>query len=165
MEQITISQAQKHTSPNPIALVCTQKPDGSSNLAAVSWWTYLSNKPPVLGFALSNKGYTGELLRQSKQVVLALPGTALAKEAFLCGCCSGRDTNKAEKYAIALESVPGSPVLAPRHSKLVFACQLESTAPAGDHTVYICAIDNIYYRDSETQLFSWEGYADLRPIG
>ena len=45
MEKITLPKASVLTSPNPVTLVCTQKPDGSTNLATVSWRTYLSFNP------------------------------------------------------------------------------------------------------------------------
>ena len=37
MKKISLSEASSLTSPNPVTLVCTQKADGSTNLAAVSW--------------------------------------------------------------------------------------------------------------------------------
>ena len=40
MKEITLPKASQLTSPNPVTVVCTQKPDGSTNLATVSWWTY-----------------------------------------------------------------------------------------------------------------------------
>ena len=36
MNRISLPQASKLTSPNPVTLVCTQKPDGTTNLATVS---------------------------------------------------------------------------------------------------------------------------------
>lgn len=38
MKKIDLPFASKLTSPNPVSLVCTRKPDGSTNLATVSWW-------------------------------------------------------------------------------------------------------------------------------
>ena len=32
MKEITLPKASKLTSPNPVTVVCTQKPDGSTNL-------------------------------------------------------------------------------------------------------------------------------------
>ena len=45
MNKINLPQAAKLTSPNPVSVVCTMKPDASTNLATVSWWTYLSFNP------------------------------------------------------------------------------------------------------------------------
>lgn len=52
MNKINLSQAARFTSPNPVTVVCTQKPDGSTNLATVSWWTYLSFNPNMIAYAL-----------------------------------------------------------------------------------------------------------------
>ena len=35
MQKITLPQASKLTSPNPVTVVCTEKPDGTTNLATV----------------------------------------------------------------------------------------------------------------------------------
>ena len=159
MERISINEAQKQTSPNPITLICVEESPGITNLAAVSWWTYLSMQPPMLGFALSKEGYSGELIKKNGNLVLSIPGEALVDAAFKCGCVSGRDVQKAEEFGIemTLEGESKFPV----NSKLAFACSLESTADAGDHTFYICKIDDVFFNSNEKQLFSWDGYAKL----
>ena len=48
MKEITLPKASQLTSPNPVTVVCTRKPDGSTNLATVSWWTYLSYNPGMI---------------------------------------------------------------------------------------------------------------------
>ena len=162
MKQITISEAEKSTSPNPITLICTETPSGVTNLAAVSWWTYLANNPPMIGFAMSKKSYTGELIRSSGKAVLSIPGEAIADKAFQCGCLSGRDTNKTEKLGIKLT---GDAVKFPVHSKLAFVCTLENSIEAGDHIFYICNVGVIFYNENEKQLYSWSGYSKLAPLG
>lgn len=37
MKEITLPKASQLTSPNPVTVVCTRKPNGSTNLATVSW--------------------------------------------------------------------------------------------------------------------------------
>lgn len=39
MKKINLPQAARITPPNPLSLVCTLKPGGGTNLAAVSWRT------------------------------------------------------------------------------------------------------------------------------
>ena len=162
MEQITISQAQKYTSPNPISLVCAEGPNGVTNMAAISWWTYLANRPPMLGFAISKKSYTGELVKETGKAVLSIPGEIIAKEAYQCGRVSGRDTNKVAEFGIALT---GDNQMYPIHSKLAFICTLESTSEVGDHIFFACNIDDIFYNGEEKQLYAWDGYAELAPLG
>ncbi len=98
MNKISLSRAAKLTSPNPLSLVCTQKSDGSTNLAAVSWWTYLSFNPGMIAYAMAKTSYSGEMVRNNKQVILTIPGKEIADEVMGCGSTTGRNTDKAKKY-------------------------------------------------------------------
>lgn len=164
MESIKISKATVLTSPNPVTLICTQTPEGKTNLATVSWWTYLSFKPAMIGFAMQKTAYSGELTRQSKKVMLTVPGAELAVAVMQCGSVSGRNKDKAKEYGIELMNVSDSLIQIPVGSKLVFDCTLSETVDVGDHSFYICNVDNIFADETQKQLFAWKGYADIRPI-
>lgn len=88
MKKIDLPFASKLTSPNPVSLVCTRKPDGSTNLATVSV------ELPLLQsqydrFCYGKTSYSGELVRSNHQVVLTIPGSSLAQAVMHCGSCSG----------------------------------------------------------------------------
>lgn len=70
MNKINLSQAARFTSPNPVTVVCTQKPDGSTNLATVSWWTYLSFNPNMIAYAMAKTSYSGEMCGTTKKLFL-----------------------------------------------------------------------------------------------
>lgn len=78
MNKINLPQAAKLTSPNPVSVVCTMKPDGSTNLATVSWWTYLSFNPNMIAYAMAKTSYSGEMVRNTKKVILTIPGAEIA---------------------------------------------------------------------------------------
>lgn len=164
MEKILISRAAQLTSPNPITLVCTETPEGRTNLAAVSWWMYASFNPRMICFAMQKASYSGEMVRQSKRVFLAMPGAEIADAAFKCGTVSGRDRDKAKEFGIELQAMPDSAIRIPTHTRLAFECALADTREAGDHYLYICDVNNIYADESRQQIFAWEGYASLRPL-
>ncbi len=67
MNKINLPQAAKLTSSNPVSVVCTMKPDGSTNLATVSWWTYLSFNPNMIAYAMAKTSYSGEMVRNTKK--------------------------------------------------------------------------------------------------
>ena len=121
LKPMTLGQASKFTSPNPLTLVCTQTPERKTNLAAVSWWTYLSFNPNLIGFAMNKASYSGEMVRQNQKVALAMPGKDLAQAALSCGSVSGRDADKAEKFGIDLTSLPDCPIQVPVHSRVVIS--------------------------------------------
>lgn len=164
MNEISLAQASKLTSPNPISLICTRKPDGETNLAAVSWWTYLSYKPGMIGYAMSQKSYSSECVRATGTVVLTVPGEALAEQAMKCGSTSGRTVNKAEQFAVDLMQVDGTDIKVPVHSKVAIVCKMKEYHAVGDHYLYICEVEKVYADEGEEALFAWNGYAELHPV-
>ena len=97
MNIINISNAPAYTSPNSMTLICTEKPDGSTNFATLAFWAFASTNPGKIMFSLNKGAYSLELLAEKKEVVLAIPGVELTGALIGCGTCSGRDTDKAAK--------------------------------------------------------------------
>ena len=133
MEKITLPKASVLTSPNPVTLVCTRKPDGTTNLATVSWWTYLSYNPGMIAYAMAKTSYSGEMVRQNKKVILTIPGEAIAKEVIGCGTSTGRSTDKIAKLGIAMQDLPDTDIRVPLHSRVAIQCTLKEYYEAGDH--------------------------------
>ncbi len=164
MKKINLPQASLLTSPNPVSLVCTQKPDGSTNLATVSWWTYLSYNPNMIAYAMAKTSYSGEMVRSTKKVILTVPGAKLKDAALGCGTTTGRTTDKAGKFNIELAEIEGSSIKVPAHSRLAIVCTLKEYHEVGDHYLYICDVDNVYANEEEDALFAWKGYAEISPL-
>ena len=112
---------------------------------------------------MAKTSYSGEMVRQNKQVVLAMPGTSIADAIMTCGSLSGRDIDKAEELAIELIDLPEGAIKVPAHSRIAIQCQLMNTVEAGDHWLYLCTVDHVYIVAKEEALFAWNGYAKLRP--
>ncbi len=163
MKKITLPAASKITSPNPVSVVCTQKPDGSVNIATVSWWTYLSYNPSMIAYAMQKPSYSGEMVRLNKKVVLTVPGECLANTVLLCGSTTGRNTNKVEKFNVEMQQPEGCSIPVPKHSALAIDCTLKEYIEAGDHYLYICTVNNVWTDESERALFAWNGYREIRP--
>ena len=163
MKKISLPQASALTSPNPVTVVCTQKPDGSTNLATVSWWTYLSYNPNMIAYAMAKTSYSGEMVRNNGKVILTVPGTDIAEAVIGCGSTTGRDTDKVSKFGIELAEVPDCSVKIPVHSRIAIVCSLKEYHETGDHYLYICNVEQVYGNEEEEALFAWNGYSQLRP--
>lgn len=164
MKEITLPKASQLSSPNPVTLVCTQKSDGSPNLATVSWWTYLSYNPYMIAFAMAKTSYSGEMVRQNKKVILTIPGAELADVVLGCGSTTGRQTDKVAKFDIKLMDVARSDIKIPCHSKVAIVCHLKEYHEVGDHYLYICDVEKVFADETENALFAWNGYAQIRPV-
>ena len=164
MNSITVSQAQKLTAPAPFALLSTMTPEGQANFMAISWWTYLSNHPPMLGVCLSKKGLSGSLIASNGEFALSIVSEELKDAAFRCGTCSGRSVNKAVQFGIP--TVPLTQVAVPgvAGSRVIFECRLQNQLEAGDHIFYTAEIVAVQGDPDVRQLFAWDGYARLAPV-
>lgn len=162
MIKISLPKASVMTSPNPVSLVCTQKPDGSTNLATVSWWTYLSYNPNMIAYAMAKTSYSGEMVRNNKKVVLTVPGAEIADAVMGCGMSTGRDTDKITKYGIEMQEIPDCEIKIPLHSKVAIQCNLKEFVETGDHYLYICTVEQVYGNDQEEAVFAWNGYSQIR---
>ena len=164
MKKINLPQVSGLTSPNPVTLVCTRKPDGGTNLATVSWWTYLSFNPSMIAYAMAKTSYSGEMVRANKKVVLTVPGSKIAQAVVGCGSTTGRNTDKISQFNIEMQKLPGSDIDVPLHSRVAIKCRLKEFVEVGDHYLYICDVEEVYGNESEEALFAWNGYSEIRPV-
>lgn len=161
MKEITVSQAQRMSAPCPFALLGTKSAAGKENFMAVSWWTYLSNHPPMLGVCLSNKGYSGAVIKEQGEFSLNLAAPELSSAALSCGRCSGRDCDKIAQFGI--ETWNAEQISAPlvKHSRVCFECRLHSFHEAGDHCFFMAEIVKIHGDENQKHLFAFDGYGRL----
>ncbi len=164
LEELPIAKAQRLTAPAPFALLSTKKEDGSVNLMAISWWTYLSNHPPMLGVCLSKKGLSGSRIHENGEFGLSIVSEDLKEAAFRCGICSGRAVDKVNDFSIPLTDPVNISVPLVAGSRVMFECRLVDEAEAGDHIIYIAEIVGIRGDESVRQLFAWDGYARVDPV-
>ena len=163
MEKINLPKAAGLTSPNPVTIVCTEKPDGTTNLATVSWWTYLSFNPSMIAYAMAKTSYSGEMVRTNKKVILTIPGAEIAEAVMGCGSTTGRDTDKVGKFGIEMAEVEGSTIKIPAHSRVAIQCSLKEYHEVGDHYLYVCDVEQVYGDETEEALFAWNGYSKIAP--
>ena len=164
MNEITLAAASKISSPNPVTIVCTQKPDGGTNLATVSWWTYLSYNPNMIAYAMAKTSYSGEMVRQNKKIILTIPSEKIADAVMGCGSTTGRNTDKIGKFGIKMQEVVGSDIRIPAHSALAIVCNLKEYIETGDHYLYICNVEKVYADEQEKAVFAWNGYSQIKAV-
>ncbi len=96
--------------PGPVVMVTTAR-KGRANIMTMSWHTMLEFEPPTVGCVISNRNYTFNILKATKECVINIPTVELAEKVVRCGNTSGR---KVDKFtASGLTPVAASLVAAP----------------------------------------------------
>ncbi|MCI8550608.1 MAG: flavin reductase family protein [Lachnospiraceae bacterium] len=159
---VEIGKFQKASSPNPFALVTSRKEDGTTNVMALSWWTHAANKPvPTIVIFLSSRGYTNELIRETGEFCLCLPDESIAKEAFKCGTCSGRDINKPEEFGIELQEADTVSVKLVAKSHAALECKVVQEMPVQDHIMFLAEVKETHINPQYKHVSAVEGYGRL----
>jgi flavin reductase (DIM6/NTAB) family NADH-FMN oxidoreductase RutF len=96
--------------PGPVVLVTTSR-KGRANVMTLSWHTMIDFEPPLVGCVISNRNYSFDTLRATRECVINIPTARMAKKVVGCGNTSGAKIDKFE--AFGLTPVPASRVQAP----------------------------------------------------
>ena len=96
--------------PGPVVMVTTAR-EGQANIMTLSWHTMLEFEPPLVGCVISNRNYTFDSLKATKECVINIPTVEMAEKVVGCGNTSGRTIDKFKHFS--LTSVAASYVEAP----------------------------------------------------
>jgi flavin reductase (DIM6/NTAB) family NADH-FMN oxidoreductase RutF len=105
-----LSEVYRLLEPGPIVMISTAR-RGRANVMTMSWQTMIDFEPPLVGLIVSNRNFTFNILKATKECVINIPTSRIAKKAIACGNTSGR---KLDKFAaFGLTPKPASRVAAP----------------------------------------------------
>ena len=96
--------------PGPVVMVTTAG-KMKANVMTMSWYTMMEFEPPLVGFVISNRNYTFNILKATKECVICIPTLELAKKVVGCGNSSGQKIDKFKVFG--LTQVKASHVKAP----------------------------------------------------
>ena len=81
---------------------------------AMSWHTMLEFEPPLVGCVVSNRNYTFDILKATRECTINIPTVDLAAKVVRCGNTSGRTVDKFDAFGLtpAPSSCLGAPIVA-----------------------------------------------------
>jgi flavin reductase (DIM6/NTAB) family NADH-FMN oxidoreductase RutF len=96
---LPLSRVYRLIEPGPVVLVSTMS-GSKANIMTMSWHMMIDFEPPILACVLSNRDYTFDIVRKTKECVINIPTVALAKTVVACGNTSGRKVDKFKKFGL-----------------------------------------------------------------
>ena len=66
----------------------------------MSWHTMMEFEPPLVGCVVSNRNFTFNILKTTKECVINIPTVELAVKVVGCGNTSGRDVDKFKTFGL-----------------------------------------------------------------
>ena len=107
----TISEAWERKYPEQVVLAITKNAEGRVNLMAIGWVCICSDEPPMFLIGIDDNAYTLELIRESKEFVIAYPSSSISKETLYVGTTHGHNEDKGK--ISGLEFAPAESIEVP----------------------------------------------------
>ena len=83
----------------PVVLVTTNR-GGRTNIMTLSWHTMMEFMPPLVGCVVSNRNYSFETLKATRECVINIPTAELAATVVGCGNTPGRRVDKFKVFGL-----------------------------------------------------------------
>jgi flavin reductase (DIM6/NTAB) family NADH-FMN oxidoreductase RutF len=99
MRDLPLAKVYQLLEPGPVVLLTTAR-GGRANVMTLSWHMMVEFEPPLIACVVSGGDYSFAALRATKQCVIAIPAVGLADKVVGVGNCSGRDTDKFERFGL-----------------------------------------------------------------
>lgn len=94
-----LSEVYRLLEPGPVVLLTTAR-KGRANIMTQSWHTMIDFEPPIVGCVVSNRNFTFNVLKATKECVINIPTVELAVKVVGCGNTSGRDVDKFKSFQL-----------------------------------------------------------------
>ncbi len=122
--------------PVPVVLVSCGHGE-RANIITIAWTGVLCSSPPQVGIGVRPDRHSHQLIQETGEFVINVPGVKLLDEVEYCGFTSGREVNKFTTRG--LTPVPGSQIQTPiiAECPLNLECRLTHTLPLGSHDLFI----------------------------
>ncbi len=98
-KDLALSKVYGLLEPGPVVLITTAR-KGRPNIMAQSWHTMIEFEPPLVACVVSNRNFSFNILKATRECVINVPTVELAKAVVACGNCSGREIDKFEKFGL-----------------------------------------------------------------
>jgi flavin reductase (DIM6/NTAB) family NADH-FMN oxidoreductase RutF len=135
--KVAIEQAAARKYPEQVVWVVTRNRQGRANAMAVGWVAVVSGAPLMFALGIDSGAYTYDLIRKTRQFVVAYPSEAMARETLYVGSHHGHDEDKLAACGIATRkaALVKAPLLADAVAN--FECRLVDIYQPGDCPIAI----------------------------
>ena len=99
MRTLPLAKVYRLIEPGPVVLLTTSR-KGKDDVMTMSWLMPVEFTPPLIACIVSNEHLSFEGISRTRECVLAIPDARLVRTVVKVGNCSGRDTDKFERFRL-----------------------------------------------------------------
>ncbi len=134
--EIPVQRAYRLLNPGEVVLVTSGYRD-RVNIMTAAWQVPISLNPPLVGLCIAFPRFTCELINESEEFGINIPGAEMLSEVELCGKISGRECDKFREAG--LTAAGARKIRAPLIEECLghIECGVVNRYKAGDHFLFV----------------------------
>lgn len=138
-KSLPLSHVYQLMEPGPVVMVTTSW-KGKPDIMTMSWHMMVDFEPPILACVISNRNFTFNILKKTKECVINIPTEDLARQVVGVGNTSGRTVDKFKKFQLTQK--PASQVSAPLIDECYanLECKVIDTKMATKYNIFILEV-------------------------
>lgn len=136
---LPLGRVYRHLEPGPVVLLTTSR-GGWDNVMTLSWQTMMDFEPPLVGLILSDRDYSFELLKETRECAINVPTAQLARAVVGAGNCSGREVDKFARFGLTrtAASLIRAPLIAECYAS--FECRVADSHHARRYGLFVVEV-------------------------
>jgi len=136
---LPLSKVYQLLEPGPVVMLTTARA-GKPNIMTMSWHMMIDFVPPLVGCVVSDRNYSFDTLKKTKECVINIPTVELAKQVVGVGNCTGAKVDKFKKFQLTplASSIVGAPMIAECYANL--ECRVVDTKMANKYNIFIVEV-------------------------
>lgn len=137
--------------PVPVVLVsCIDRPAGRPNAITIAWCGITASKPPSISVSVRPSRHSHALINSEREFVINIPSCSQLKEVDICGCRSGRDSDKFDlcSFTPAESSHISAPLI--KECPVNIECKVRDIVSLGSHDMFIADILSVHHDNGIT---------------
>jgi flavin reductase (DIM6/NTAB) family NADH-FMN oxidoreductase RutF len=136
---LPLSKVYQLLEPGPVVMLTTFGAKGP-NVMTMSWHMMIDFEPPILGCVVSNRDFSFEALRKTKECVISIPTVELASVVVGVGNTSGRNIDKFKKFKLSQMEATyvNAPLIAESYANL--ECKVVDAKMVNKYNIFIMEV-------------------------
>ena len=138
-KSLPLAQVYRLLEPGPVVLLTTVGAK-HPNVMTMSWHMMIDFEPPLVSCVVSDRDYTFDILRKTKECVINIPTVELIRQVIGCGNTSGRNIDKFRKFGLTPSTA--SQVSAPLIDECFASleCEVVDTRMMSKYNIFILKV-------------------------
>lgn len=141
--------------PRPVVIITSLCPDGKGNAMACSWFTPVSEEPPIVSIAVAKENYTCDCIKYCKEFAINVLPANLYEKVWFVGSRSGRNVDKLSSAGFSMRK--GKKISTPiiEDSLGVIEAKVINEVEAGECMLFLGEVVATYAKENIVTTYGW----------